>query len=263
MNCKRFEIAAIELARDPSAEVGEQARAHLQSCPECAAALADQRSLTSGLRALNWNTRSVSAPPRVEAELRAAFRKAATSSPITSPAPATAKFRFRLAFAAAAVVVIAAGAFYVRERFARTSLPASSREAVVQDGARRDMDPPLVGEGKDQQEESLSPAQPVSSSDERSKASRRAGHPRENGTRSESSEAGMDFVPVIYGSDLTPLEGGQILRVRLSRSALASLGLPVNVEHPDETLMADVMLGEDGLARSIRLVESKEGSPQN
>lgn len=261
MNCKRFEIAAIELARDPSAEVGEQALAHLQSCPECAAALADQRSLTSGLRALNWNTRSASAPPRVEVELRAAFRKAATISPVTSWTPAPAKFRFRLAFAAAAVVVIAAAAFYVRERFANPAPPASPTEAVVQDGSRSDVEPPLGDKGKDQ---NVFPTQTLSSSGgAHSRVSRRAGHPLENGARFESSEAGMDFVPVIYGSDLTPLEGGQILRVRLSRSALASLGLPVNVEHPDETLMADVMLGEDGLARSIRLVDSKGGSPQN
>ena len=260
MNCKRFEIAAIELARDPSAEVEEQARVHLQSCPECAAALADQRSLTSGLRALNWNTRSASAPPRVEAELIAAFRKAATISPVTSSAPTPAKFRFRLAFAAAAVVVIAAAAFYVRGRFANPSPPASPTEAVVQDGSRSDVEPPLGDKGKDQ---NVFPTQTLSSGGAHSKASHRAGHPRENGTRFENSEAGMDFVPVIYGSDLTPLEGGQILRVRLSRSALASLGLPVNVEHPDETLMADVMLGEDGLARSIRLIDSKGESPQD
>jgi hypothetical protein len=262
MNCKKFEIAAIELARDPSAEVEEQARAHLQSCPECAAALADQRSLTSGLRALNWNTRSASAPPRVEAELRATFRRAVTSSPAASWAPTRAKFRFRLAFAAAAVVVIAAAAFYVRERF--TAPPPSSIEAGVQEGAPRDVEPPSVGQRKDRQKENLSAAQPLSSSGgAHSQASHSARHPRENRTRFESSEAGMDFVPVIYGSNLTPLEGGQILRVRLSRSALASLGLPVNVEHPDETLMADVMLGEDGLARSIRLVDSKGGSPQD
>jgi len=261
MNCKRFEIAAIESARDPSVGLEEQARAHRQSCPECAAALADQRSLTSGLRALNWNTRSASAPPRVEVELRAAFRKAATISPVTSWTPAPAKFRFRLAFAAAAVVMIAAAAFYVRERFANPAPPASPTEAVVQDGSRSDVEPPLGDKGKDQ---NVFPAQTLSSSGgAHSRASHRAGHPHENGTRFENSEVGMDFVPVIYGSDLTPLEGGQILRVRLSRSALASLGLPVNVEHPDETLMADVMLGEDGLARSIRLIDSKGESPQD
>jgi hypothetical protein len=40
----------------------------------------------------------------------------------------------------------------------------------------------------------------------------------------------------------------------LPRSALASLGLPMNVERANERVKADVLLGHDGLARAIRFV---------
>jgi hypothetical protein len=61
-------------------------------------------------------------------------------------------------------------------------------------------------------------------------------------------------MPLTYGAALSPNEGGQLVRVELPRSALASLGLPMNVERADERVKADVLLGHDGLARAIRFV---------
>ena len=54
---------------------------------------------------------------------------------------------------------------------------------------------------------------------------------------------------------LGAIERGQIVRVRLPRSALTVFGLPVNEEHVEETIRADVVLGEDGLARAVRFVK--------
>jgi hypothetical protein len=66
-------------------------------------------------------------------------------------------------------------------------------------------------------------------------------------------EAMTDFIPIVY--DLEPVERGQIVRIRLPSSALTAFGLPVNEEHVDETIRADVLLGEDGLARAVRFVK--------
>lgn len=63
-----------------------------------------------------------------------------------------------------------------------------------------------------------------------------------------------DFMPLVAGAPAPPLESGQLVRVELPRSALASLGLPVNVEREHELVKADVLLGNDGLARAIRFV---------
>src|SRR6185503_19644809 len=50
-------------------------------------------------------------------------------------------------------------------------------------------------------------------------------------------------------------DGGQIVRVELSRSAMASLGFPVNVDRFGERVKADVLLSADGFARAIRFVQ--------
>lgn len=50
------------------------------------------------------------------------------------------------------------------------------------------------------------------------------------------------------------MESGQLIRVQIPRSALVSFGLPVNVERADAPVTADLLLGEDGLARAIRFV---------
>jgi anti-sigma factor RsiW len=48
---------------------------HLDECPDCAARLNRYGELKAGLRALGDSSRRMQAPPRVEASLRAAFRK--------------------------------------------------------------------------------------------------------------------------------------------------------------------------------------------
>ncbi|HVG36022.1 MAG TPA: hypothetical protein VM911_23415 [Pyrinomonadaceae bacterium] len=63
-----------------------------------------------------------------------------------------------------------------------------------------------------------------------------------------------DFIPLSYGSDLGGTDGGHVVRVELPRTAMAQFGLPVNAERSAEPVKADVLLGEDGLARAIRFV---------
>ncbi|MCA1567110.1 MAG: hypothetical protein LC803_15955 [Acidobacteria bacterium] len=69
------------------------------------------------------------------------------------------------------------------------------------------------------------------------------------------AESVTEFLPLVAGAPAaTPLEGGQLVRVRLPRAALASLGLPLNAERGNEPVKADVLVGNDGLARAIRFV---------
>jgi len=46
----------------------------------------------------------------------------------------------------------------------------------------------------------------------------------------------------------------QIVRVTLPRTTLLAFGVPMNMERAGELVTADVMLGEDGVARAIRFV---------
>lgn len=74
------------------------------------------------------------------------------------------------------------------------------------------------------------------------------------GAELASAEITTDFFPLMHGG-LAPGDGGQLIRVELPRSALISLGLPVNMERAGGgRVKADVLVGEDGMARAIRFV---------
>lgn len=78
---------------------------------------------------------------------------------------------------------------------------------------------------------------------------------RRRRTESRAAEIATDFIPLTYLADVHAPESGHIVRVRVPRSALVSLGLPMNVEWAGELVKADVVIGDDGLARAIRFVQ--------
>jgi hypothetical protein len=57
-----------------------------------------------------------------------------------------------------------------------------------------------------------------------------------------------------YLASATAIDTGTIVRVQLSKSALVRLGLPINIESSNESVRAEVIIGDDGVARAIRLV---------
>jgi hypothetical protein len=67
-------------------------------------------------------------------------------------------------------------------------------------------------------------------------------------------EYATDFVPVSYGGVQKPMESGEVIRLEMPRSALIAFGLPVSVEHADAPVKAELLLGEDGIARAIRFI---------
>jgi hypothetical protein len=72
---------------------------------------------------------------------------------------------------------------------------------------------------------------------------------------STEREIVTDFLPVGYTSSMNLQDGGQIVRVELPRSTLATFGLPVNMDRYHERVKADVLFGADGQARAIRFVQ--------
>jgi hypothetical protein len=61
-----------------------------------------------------------------------------------------------------------------------------------------------------------------------------------------------DFFPLMDVAP--PLGRGQLLRVAVPASEMRAVGLPVREEQLDETVQADVLVGEEGMARAIRFV---------
>jgi hypothetical protein len=79
----------------------------------------------------------------------------------------------------------------------------------------------------------------------------------ERGTLAEASDAqeiATDFIPLMQGAHYAQAEGGHLVRVELPRSALASFGIPVSADAAGGRVKADVLLGDDGLARAIRFI---------
>jgi hypothetical protein len=62
------------------------------------------------------------------------------------------------------------------------------------------------------------------------------------------------FLPVTFDDALSGLDAVQVVRVRLPRSAVGRMGLVVSDEPGEGPVDADVLVGQDGRPRAIRLV---------
>ena len=68
------------------------------------------------------------------------------------------------------------------------------------------------------------------------------------------NEVATRFYSLVEEGELAPLESGQVVRVEVPASALITLGLPITAESMDRPVQADLLLGQDGLARAIRFL---------
>jgi hypothetical protein len=65
-----------------------------------------------------------------------------------------------------------------------------------------------------------------------------------------------DFVTVPYSVPIGPNERAELVRVNVPVMALAQWGLQVSALDPGQRVNADVVIGEDGLARAVRLISN-------
>ena len=90
-----------------------------------------------------------------------------------------------------------------------------------------------------------------------------APEPRSNlptlGTAELAPDTAMvaDFLPLPYTGPIDPWEHGRVVRVRLPSSVLIHFGLPVSTIASSHLVDANVLLGEDGMARGVALVTTK------
>ena len=70
--------------------------------------------------------------------------------------------------------------------------------------------------------------------------------------RKPTQEVVTEFYPLM--EDPPPFERGELLRVSLPAAAMRSVGVPVSEDRLGEMVQADVLVGQEGLARAIRFV---------
>jgi hypothetical protein len=198
------------------------------------------------------------APARVEARLLAAFNQRSEVSGqksevdnarVTFPSPlgsARAQWRPSWTAAIAAGLLLVSGLAAVRWQQAHPASRETGAVLVADAGAAFAISPAAV-----------SGATPI-----KKNAQAAAARPRSiikrpakpEADNAANTEIATDFLPMGYGSTTNLQEGGQMVRVELPRSAMASFGLPVNMDRANEKVKADVLLGVDGLAHAIRFV---------
>jgi len=232
MNCAEFEDVVIEMARGVSSDkVSRGALGHAETCPRCARRLANERRLSEMAAACRARDEWRAAPPAVERALLTAFRERRR----------TVRRRRSAWVASAAGGAIAAALFIAAFVAPR---PQSPRPVAARPGtpaAKTQIIAPVYRELEKPRPRTLHAAK------------RRPVQPRPADAASGNREIVTDFIPVVYDPD--PIERGSVVRVRLPRAALVTFGFPVNELRAEEPIKADVLLGEDGLARAVRFVK--------
>jgi hypothetical protein len=261
MNCHDFEAVAGDLAGGHLLEAAqrEKALAHSASCAGCASRLADERALTGGLRFVAKKSKE-EGRARVVAALLTAFRQQRAASPASVPARIA---RQRWLYAAASVAAIALIVTLLALAASRTrdlQQPAQQKavnpSSAVPDEPRPSSPQPQTSPASPEQRDVAVQA----TEQRRRKADRirsvgRSKRPLEGLNQSASdAEIATDFIPLMNRETLAQMDGGQVMRVELPRSALMSFGLPMDMERATERIKADVVVGNDGLARAIRFV---------
>ena len=252
MNCQKFEDIVNDIAREQIVDAcaRQKALSHREECEHCTARLDDERALSLQLRDLAASTEGFDAPARIEARLLAAFDELALIK--LAPQVSARRYRARYligAIAAGLLIVFGLAAMGWRQtapvnRETGTLLLANSGAptitSIIVSGT-----PPVMHQTKG----SVPPAQRKISN--RGKG----GSPASSLPASAgNTEIATDFLPLTYGAATNLEEGGRMVRVELPHSALATLGLPVNMDRANERVKADVLLGVDGLAHAIRFV---------
>lgn len=221
MKCEEFEAIGLEIPREAALRNAGDSdnRAavleHAKSCSRCAALLESWQEARLALRALGEATKQ-SAPARVEMRVRQEFRTKHS----------TGRVRGRLIFAAwtlatAAVLIVFVSWWNWRvtnngpQGPAATSAPTKvpARDFGNANGGAPDRD--------------LSDATLVA-----------------------DNEGDFTLLP---GSLPQETQDAAILRVRLQRGALGAMGLPVNAERAGDWIQVDLLVGEDGQPRAVRL----------
>jgi len=254
MNCTSFREAVHEMDRDGllDGSAYDAAVAHAQTCTRCARLLSQSRQLDASLKAMVRADSRCEPSARVYGQLLRAFRE---QSPIR---PQRQRALGWLA-AAAAMLILAGGALLVwRYRPARESAAARpAPAAAAAQSAHRSAPASPAATGPTTaavRSESARAAQSLAVASPAKVRARKTVRRSGRAAKPDELENMADFIPLPYADDDSPLGAGELVRVRLSQSTLGLLGFPVTEDRASEPVTADLVIGQDGVARAIRFI---------
>jgi hypothetical protein len=230
MTCREFDevvhgFVYMELL---DVNVREAALEHAAHCALCAERMADATALAEASQSMGDRARGEHTPPEVEATLLSAFRNHHRR----------VSWRRKLEWASigAAAAVLLLFVWLGNGKQKAQTIPAPRKNISSQSAA------PLQAEAAD-------PSRMVN------RSSMSGTSDTETVASAGESYLTSDFVPVPYSGSIVADDPGMVVRVQLTRASLAQLGYPV-AETPDEDLiLADVLVGEDGWPRGVKLIQ--------
>ncbi len=250
MNCQDFEITILGMARSQllDASARRQTLAHIAECAACADRLAEQQALTAAVKATSKNLRYEEASAHVEQSLRAAFRKQSKVPSVFRSTPIrTQQWSKKTFVAVAAIVLLILLAGVIRQK----SFGESEKQMV-------EMRPSPAVPSKDDPSQKPSATLLAPEIFHHVASERRHVRRPDPKATTELEEAITGFIALSNENQLVPLESGQVLRVELPTSTLISMGLPITAEDVSKPILADLLVGQDGMARAIRFVRPIE-----
>lgn len=277
MNCQNFETIVNDLAGGRLWDSAKRAAGltHSGECPRCAARLANERLLSYELVELSRHERMIQAPMQLKHDLMAAFAAqravpvaAPTAEIIAFPQPKANRY-WAMAIAAAAIVALGL-IIPLRSWFGRTEQPvAQSHPAVpapVAPTVAPTVAPPVEPtKGNDQVADNGTQATPapasVAAPRKPTVRNRNVAAPQvapaidRDELVASNTEVTTGFIPLTLLNQATAADSSVMLRVEVARDRLAAMGLPLNLDRYGETIKADIIMGDDGVARAIRLVQ--------
>ncbi|HVW07733.1 MAG TPA: hypothetical protein VHC90_04085 [Bryobacteraceae bacterium] len=221
MNCREFERPLMDRARSRpmDAALRTALSAHLEVCAQCSAEMERQIRLTAAMEALADRTADLAAPPSVEHAILAEL----------SMVNAGARRRWIYAGLGGAIAASLAIAWRltstptpvkIEAHVAPVPVPAVMQASAPVQSAPVSVETPLVRK-------------------RRAKAAPKPEAP---------------FIAIPYTPPLDPRDRIDVVRMDVPVAALIAAGLPVGTADPTSQVRTDVLVGQDGRARAVRLV---------
>lgn len=220
MNCREFERPLMDRARNRPMDAALRTllAAHLEVCARCSAELDRQLRLSAAMKALAERTANVFAPQSVEQAILAEL----------NTVHGNVRRRWIYAGLGGAIAASLMMAWWL------TNPPASKKiEAHVAPA------PPVavVQASIPVQSPPVAVKRPV---------------PKRRPKPAPKPE--QPFIAIPYTPPLDPRERIEVVRMDMPVAALIAAGLPVGTADPTSQVRTDVLLGQDGRARAVRLV---------
>jgi hypothetical protein len=241
MKCQSLREAIVEMARgeDPGPGTFGAIESHLEHCEACAALLAREQRLSQGLRAL-----SAAAPAAPSEALSRRLLDAFAERQLGQPA--VARGANRIAgngwLRAAAAMLVAAGGVLLWSSTSNKPESDKPRDASV---ALAEIRRP----------EAIQPASSVQSAANVRRGSLASRQPRPSRQRALPAVVRpVGFVALPGAAALPDFESGEIVRMEIPLTSLPTYGIEILPDAQGSPVEADLLVGQDGQARAIRLV---------